>query len=217
MLRRWMLVALGACGPVPLASPPAPASKAAPVPSSQVRSPASSRGLDTAHELVARCATEAVELLGWNPVPDGAHHGQVIATSLAHGGSADCTRLVDDANTFWFQLDGSRIDWDWGPKDQPDATTIHFTFSCAGCRPIETQVELPRRWYCFGWMHMQYSGTVCEPDHAACENARSGHVHATPCSLHTGAAWCQVHTQHCADSPWSCANSPTRAACEKVP
>lgn len=165
--------------------------------------------------LVARCATEAAQKLGWNPVPDGAHHGSVIATSLDHGGSAECAPLVGKQNTFHFQVGDDKIDWDWEPKDDPEATTIRYTFSCAGCTSIETSVTLPRRWHCFGWIEMQHNGTVCLPDHEACERERDRFPTKTECKLRTGAAWCRAGTNDCSSDPWSCANAPVAVTCER--
>jgi hypothetical protein len=81
-------------------------------------------------------------------LPDGAHHGSVIATSLAHGGSADCTALTGDDNAFSFHVGGDDVAWDWEPKDIADATTIRFTFTCPHCVPVETRVELPHPQSC---------------------------------------------------------------------
>jgi len=169
--------------------------------------------------LVAGCATEAVRVLGWNPLPHGAHHGSVIRTSIVHGGSADCAPLAHEKNKFQFEVDGDVIDWDWGPKDQPNATTIRFTFRCRGCgSPIETRVTLPRRWYCFSWIERERSGSVCQPSRASCEAARASFRPASPCELHTGAAWClRSDMSRCSDSPWSCANNPRAEPCERAP
>jgi hypothetical protein len=110
------------------------------------------------------------------------------------------------------------IDWNWEPKDRPEATTIRFQFTCPGCVPAETNVELPRHWHCFGWLEEMHNGTSCHPDHAACEAARARISTTTPCALHTGAAWCQRAAKTtCSDSPWSCTNNPVRAPCDRVP
>ncbi|MEO8699901.1 MAG: hypothetical protein ABI867_07645 [Kofleriaceae bacterium] len=210
-MRSWLVVMV-ACGngaePLAPLRPVEPASPVATV---------SQTTTNPTVELVARCATEAVRLLGWNPLPDGAHHGNVIRTSIEHGGSTECAPLTVETNTFAFTLAGTKVDWDWGPKDQADATTIHFTFSCTSCKSVETTVELPRRWHCFGWIEMKHHGTICLPDRAACENVRAGHATKTECALHTGHAWCQRGTTTCSDSPWSCLNSPMRTPCEKAP
>jgi hypothetical protein len=213
-MMRIPVVAIAACG---AAAPPAPPPAVPPASPEVTVTKAPAGSGNATLELVARCATRAVELLGWNPLPDGAHRGKVIATSIEHGGSADCTPLVTAANTVAFALAGTQVDWDWGPKDEPDATAIQFRFTCAGCTPIETTVTLPRRWHCFGWIEREHHGTVCLPDAAACERARGGHATKTPCTLHTGHAWCQVGTTTCSDSPWSCLNSPRRTPCEKAP
>jgi hypothetical protein len=169
-------------------------------------------------ELVAACATEAVELLGWNPLPDGAHLGMVLRTAAAYGGSARCASLATDANVRSFDVGGRQVDWDWGPKDQPEATTIHFVFSCRGCTPVETEVSLPRRWHCFGWIHGMQHGTGCAPDHAACEATRLTFATTSPCELRTGAAWC-LHPPStvCTDTPWACARQPGGGPCDRVP
>jgi hypothetical protein len=168
-------------------------------------------------ELVARCATEAVEVLGWNPVPDGADQGMVIETAIAHGASADCAPLAIEANASNFTVGGDVIDWDWEPKAQPDATTIRFIFTCAGCTPVETHVVLPRRWYCFGWLEGAHNGTYCYQDPAACEAEHSG-MPSTPCRLYTGSAWCQRGSPTtCSSSPWSCEDNPHHTRCDRAP
>lgn len=168
---------------------------------------------------VARCATEAVQVLGWNPLPDGAHHGSVIKTSIKHGGSADCALLADEKNELQFDVEGDVIDWDWGPKEQPNATTIQFMFRCPSCgSPIETSVKLPRRWHCFSWIEQRHSGVVCHPSHASCEAARASYGPTSPCELRTGAAWClRSDMTHCSDSPWSCEDNPRAEPCDRAP
>src|SRR6185295_12662821 len=92
------------------ATPPAAPSSAPPPTAPMPRPRPSAR--DAHVELVARCATEAVELLGWNAVPEGAHRGMVLRTAQEHGGSPECASLATDANTWSFEVDGDVIDWD---------------------------------------------------------------------------------------------------------
>jgi hypothetical protein len=198
-----LLLAVASCGAPPAAPTRGPSNTAPPAPANPNL------------ELVARCATEAAQTLGWNPVPDGAHRGSVIATALEYGGAPACAALVGKENASSFQVGADKIDWDWGPKDDPEATTIRYQFSCAGCTPIETTVTLPRRWHCFSWLERQHHGTVCLPDHAACERERSRFPTKTECALRTGAAWCRVGTQSCSSDPWSCANAPVPVTCER--
>ena len=201
-------------------SSPAPTveSDAAPQPRSHTALDAGPTPADVA--LVARCATEATRRLGWNPLPDGAHRGQVLRTAIEQGGMPDeCAPLAVESNVWSVRVGTfAKVDWSWEPRDDPDATEIRYQFSCDGCETIETKVVLPRLWHCFSWVHGSDFGSGCHRSHGACERQRARFRHTIPCELRTGSAWCTEPPRvACFESPWACQRQAGGRPCVRDP